>query len=137
MQEKFKKNSSFILNLLKSAFVGVLVSVVLVLVFAFVLKFIDLNDAIISVVDEIIKIVSIFVSVMYLIKRSPYKILYKSALVGAVYILLTFIVFSALRGHYSFGVSTIVDILLGALTGAIFAIILNIFKKDKHVVDMG
>lgn len=137
MQEKFKKNSSFILNLLKSAFVGVLVSVVLVLVFAFLLKFIDLNDAIISVVDEIIKIVSIFVSVMYLIKRSPYKILYKSALVGAVYILLTFIVFSALRGHYSFGVSTIVDILLGALTGAIFAIILNIFKKDKHVVDMG
>lgn len=134
MQEKFKKNSSFILNLLKSAFVGVLVSVIFVLVFAFVLKFIDLNDSIISVVDEIIKIVSIFVAVIYLIKRSPYKILYKSALVGAVYILLTFIVFSALRGHYSFSVSTIIDVLLGALTGAILAIILNIFKKDRQTV---
>lgn len=133
MQEKFKKNSSFVINLLKSAFVGVLVSVILVLVFAFVLKFVDLKDAVISVIDEIIKIVSIFVAVIYLIKRSPYKILYKSALVGAVYIILTFIVFSALRGHYSFGVSTIVDILLGTLTGAIIAIILNVFKKDKVV----
>ena len=133
MQEKFKKNSSFVINLLKSAFVGVLVYVILVLVFAFVLKFVDLKDAVISVIDEIIKIVSIFVAVIYLIKRSPYKILYKSALVGAVYIILTFIVFSALRGHYSFGVSTIVDILLGTLTGAIIAIILNVFKKDKVV----
>lgn len=133
MQEKFKKNSSFVINLLKSAFVGVLVSVILVLVFAFVLKFVDLKDAVISVIDEIIKIVSIFMAVIYLIKRSPYKILYKSALVGAVYIILTFIVFSALRGHYSFGVSTIVDILLGTLTGAIIAIILNVFKKDKVV----
>ena len=133
MQEKFKKNSSFVINLLKSAFVGVLVSVILVLVFAFVLKFVDLKDAVISVIDEIIKIVRIFVAVIYLIKRSPYKILYKSALVGAVYIILTFIVFSALRGHYSFGVSTIVDILLGTLTGAIIAIILNVFKKDKVV----
>ena len=133
MQEKFKKNSSFVINLLKSAFVGVLVSVILVLVFAFVLKFVDLKDAVISVIDEIIKIVSIFVAVIYLIKRSPYKILYKSALVGAVYIILTFIVFSALRGHYSFGVSSIVDILLGTLTGAIIAIILNVFKKDKVV----
>lgn len=131
MQEKFKKNTSFILSLLKSAFVGVLVSVILVLIFAFVLKFIDLNDKVISIIDEIIKVVSIFVATLYLIKRSPYRILFKSALVGAVYILLTFVVFSALRGSYSFGLSTIFDILLGALTGAIIAIILNIFKKDK------
>ncbi len=133
MQEKFKKNSSFVLLLLKSAFVGVLVSVIMVLIFAFVLKFVDLKDGVISVIDEIIKIVSIFVATLYLIKRSPYKILYKSALVGAVYVLLTFVVFSALRGNYSFGLSTILDVLMGALTGAIIAIILNIFKRDKVV----
>lgn len=131
MQEKVNNGSSFILNLIKSACVGVIVSVLLVLIFAFVLKFVDLSDGVISIIDEIIKIASIFVSILYLIKRSPYKILFKSALVGAVYVLLTFIVFSALRGEYSFGMSTIVDVLMGALVGSIIAIILNIFKRDK------
>lgn len=131
MQEKVKNGSSFILNLIKSACVGVIVSVLLVLIFAFVLKFVDLSDRVISVVDEIIKIASIFVSILYLIKHSPYKILFKSALVGAVYVLLTFVVFSALRGEYSFGMSTIVDVLMGAVVGSIIAIILNIFKRDK------
>ena len=131
MSEKIKNNTSFLLLVLKSALKGVLLSVVLVLIFAFVLKFVNLNDNVISVVDEIIKIVSIFVAVTSLVKKSPYKILIKSALVGAVYILITLVVFSALRGKFSFSFANLIDILLGAVTGIIISIILSVFSKEK------
>ena len=133
MQEKLKRNSTFVLDLLKSAFVGVIASILLVLLFAFVLKFIDLNDGIISFINEVIKVVSIMIAVLSLIKKSPYKILLKSVLVGVVYRVFAFILFSALRGSYSFGMSILIDIALAGLTGAIFAVILNVFKKDKVV----
>lgn len=131
MGEKLKNNTSFLLLVLKSALKGVLLSIVLVLIFAFVLKFINLDDRVISIIDEIIKIVSIFVAVISLIRKSPYKILLKSALVGAVYIFLTLIVFSALRGKFSFNFANLMDILLGAVTGIIISIILSVFSKDK------
>lgn len=131
MGEKLKNNTSFLLLVLKSALKGVLLSIVLVLIFAFVLKFVNLSDSVISAIDEIIKISSIFVAVISLIRKSPYKILLKSALVGAVYILLTLVVFSALRGKFSFDFANFMDILLGAVTGIIISIILSVFSKDK------
>lgn len=131
MKEKIKSNASFVISLLKSAILGVIVSIVFVLILAFVLKFVELSDGVITVIDEVIKIVSIFIATISLVKKSPYKILFKSALLGAVYTILTFIVFSALRGSYSFGLGLIIDIVLGAVVGIIIAIILNIFTRDK------
>lgn len=131
MGEKFKNKSSFLLLVFKSALKGVLVSIILVLIFAFILKFINLNDNVISAIDEVIKIISIFVSVISLVKKSPYKILLKSALVGAVYIFITLLVFSALRGKLVFNFASVIDILLGAVTGIIISIILSVFVKEK------
>ena len=131
MGEKIKFNSNFLLQLIKSAVLGVVVSVILVLIFAFVLKFVELGDTVISIANQLIKIISIFIATISLIKKSPYKILFKSCLLGAVYMLLTFILFSALRGEYHFTASTILDISIGAITGIIIAIILNVFKKEK------
>ena len=133
MSDKLKNNANFILGLLKSTILGVIVSIVLVLLLAFLLKFVELSDNVITIIDEFIKIISIFVATINLVKKSPYKILYKSALLGVVYTLFTFIVFSALRGSYNFGAGLIVDIVLGAVIGVIIAIILNVFSKEKIV----
>ena len=134
MSDKVKSNAGFLVQLIKSSVLGVLVSVILVLVLAFVLKFVELSDGIITIIDEFIKIISIFVSTLSLVKKSPYKLLYKGAGIGAVYTILTFILFSALRGSYSFGTTLIIDIVLGAVIGIIVAIMINIFKKEKVAV---
>lgn len=133
MSDKVKNNASFIFCLIKSALLGVVVSVILVLVLAFVLKFVELSDSVITIFDEIIKIISMFIAVINMVKKSPYKILFKSALLGAVYILLTFILFSALRGSYIFSLGLLIDVVLGAVVGIIIAIILNVFSKEKVV----
>ena len=128
-----KSKSNFILSLIKSAVVGLITSIILVLILAFLLKFIQIGDNAISIIDQIIKIISIFVAVLTLVKASPYKILIKGGLVGALYSMLTFITFSALQNSYNLSLNLIIDIALGTVAGMIVAIILNIFSRDKAV----
>lgn len=129
--EQKTKSVSFILNLLKSAIKGVIVSIILVLGLAFLLKFVNMSNKLISVFDEIIKGISIFISVKSFLKVESSKTIIKAFVVGMIYTLLTFILFSALKGSYNFSVGTIFDILLGGVVGTIFAVIINIFSKEK------
>jgi len=126
-----KVKSNFLLSLIKSAVIGLVVSVLLVLALAFLLKFVNLSDNVISIIDEIIKIISIFVAVISLVKSSPYKILLKGGIVAVVYTLLTFIVFSAFQNSFNFSFSLIIDLILAMVTGMIVAVILNIFSREK------
>ena len=125
------KSLSFVLSLISSAIKGVIVSIILVLLLALLLKFVELSDNIITILDEVIKIISIFVAVKSLMKNYPTKTLIRAFLVGVVYTAFTFILFSALRGSYSFNVGVVLDVLLGGLIGVIVAVILNIFSKEK------
>ena len=130
MKEKLKKiNPSSIINILKTSLIGVIVSILLVLVFAFVLKFVDLSSGVIAVVDQIIKILSIFVAMVMLNKSNGEGLLVKGLLTGAVYSIFTFIVFSILNGGFNFSVGILTDIAFSALVGGAVAIFLNIVKK--------
>ena len=94
MKEKLKKiNLASITNILKASLIGVICSILLVLLFAFVLKFVELNSNIISIVDQIIKIISIAIAVIVLNKNCEGLVI-KSLIMGGVYSILTFIVFS-------------------------------------------
>ena len=125
------KTLTFTLNLIKSAIKGVILSIILVLGLAFLLKFVNMKDNLISIFDEIIKIVSIFVAVKSFLKTYASRTILKGFLIGVVYTLFTFILFSALKGEYCFEIAVLLDILLGGVIGAIVAVILNIFSKEK------
>ena len=128
MKDKLKKiNLTDIANILKSALIGVVVSILLVLLFAFVLKFVDLGSAPISLVDQIIKILSIIVAILMLNKNDG--LLIKAIITGAIYSVITFIVFSVLNGSMVFSVGILTDIAFSALVGGAVAILLNIIKK--------
>lgn len=128
MKEKFKANPANIVKIIKSSLVGVITSILLVLLFAFVLKFIDLNSEVIAVVDQIIKIISIFIAILVLSKNVD-KLLIKGLLVGITYSVLTFIVFSILNGGINFSIAIFTDIAFSALVGGVGAILLNIIKR--------
>jgi len=130
MKDKLKKiNLTTITSVLKASLIGVVVSILLVLLFAFVLKFVDLNSGTISFVDQIIKIISIIVAVIILNKSSSDGLLIKGLLAGAVYSLITFIVFSILNGGVNLSIAILTDIVFSALVGGVCAILLNIIKK--------
>ena len=130
MKEKLRKiNLNMITHVLKASLIGVVVSILLVLAFAFVLKFADLNSGAISLIDQIIKIVSIVVAVFAISKTSGETLLLKGAAVGAAYSIITFIVFSILNGGISFSAATLTDIVFSGVTGAVAAMVLNILRK--------
>ena len=130
MKEKLKKiNLNLVFSIAKASLVGVVVSILAVLLFAFVLKFVDLNSGTVSLIDQIIKILSIAVAVFVLSKSNGEGLLIKGIAVGAIYSIFTFIVFSVLNGGINFSVATLTDIVFSAMIGGVTAILLNIIKK--------
>lgn len=130
MKEKLKKiDLSLIANILKASLIGVVTSILFVLIFAFVLKFVDLNSHVISLIDQIIKVISIIISIIALNKFSPENLLVKGLATGAIYAILTFIVFSILNGGFNFSVALLSDIAFSTLVGGVSAVVINMIKK--------
>ena len=130
MKEKLKKfNLTTIVNILKASLIGVVVSILLVLLFAFVLKFVDLSSNTISLIDQIIKVISVFIAVLMLNRVNDENLLLKSILIGGLYSVVTFVVFSILNGGFSLSLGVFTDIAFSTLVGGISAILLNIIKK--------
>ena len=130
MKEKLKKiNLATIVNILKSSLIGVVGSILLVLLFAFVLKFVDLNSSTISLIDQIIKILSVAIAIIVLNRLNGDGLLIKGLLTGAVYSILTFVIFSILNGGVNWGPAIFTDIIFSAVVGGICSILLNIIRK--------
>ena len=130
MKEDSKKfNLSSMVNIIKASLIGVIISILLVLGFAFVLKFVDMGSGTISIIDQIIKIISIFVALTMLNKSNGDHLLIRGLLIGIMYSILTFVVFSALNGGFNINMAIFSDILFSTLVGGASAMIINLFKR--------
>lgn len=121
---------------LKNMFVGTMtalaVSLLLVLVFAFVLKFTNIPDSTIKPVNQIIKAISVFVGVFFSLKKTRELGLIIGFLIGFVYTLLAFLVFSILSGNFVVDITLFTDLAFGAVIGAICGIICVNIKKNVN-----
>ena len=117
-----------IINMLVGVGVSLIISLALILAFALLIKWFDWSDSVIMPANIIIKIVSISVGVL-IITRDGKSGAIKGAVLGAVYILLCFLVFSLLNGAMIINISLLYDSLLGMICGAILGIISVTLKK--------
>lgn len=60
---------SFFLTILKGALIALSVSLVLILIFAFILRFLPIADAVISPVNQIIKGISVLIGALFAMKK--------------------------------------------------------------------
>ncbi len=123
-----KNNTSF-LTILKGALFSLILSLLAILVFAFIIKLTGLSDGFIKPINQVIKVVSILFGCLMAFKKDNEKTLIKGAIIGAVYVVLAFLLFSALNGSFEFSPTIFIDILFGLAVGVISSIILNIFRK--------
>ena len=84
-----------ILNMFVGVGVALIVSLVLILLFALLIKWFDWSDGIITPANIVIKIVSIAVGVIFITKDGNKGAL-KGAFMGLIYILMCFLVFCPL-----------------------------------------
>jgi len=122
--EKEKESGISILNsVLKGALFALAISLIGVLLFAFIIKLTSIGDTLIAPINQVIKGISILMGCFYGTKQARSNGLLKGVLIGLVYTILSFFIFSLLNGQLSFQKSFINDILFGAVIGAICGVI--------------
>ena len=125
--ENVKKAS--MLAIARGAVVALCVAMFLILIFAFVVKWMSLSEGVITAVNQIIKIVSIFFGVVACSKKTSGKTLYKGMLVGLLFSVLSFLLFSALNQTFNFDLKVILDMVFATAIGLICSIVVDILRK--------
>lgn len=130
---KFNKkfSSPILANILKGSLIAVSISLILILLFAVLIKLTNIPDVAISPVNQVIKIISIFFGCFLCLKKLPQKGLLTGSFVGMLYTVLAFLIFSLLGGTFSFNLTLLSDIIFASIIGGICGI-MAVNKKIKQ-----
>ena len=115
-------NENVFLSFFKGLIISLLISLGLVVLFAFSLKWFEINDTFIFIGTMVIKAVSVLIGAMVAIKGKS-KGLIKGILFGLIYIFVAFVVFSFLAGGFEFDGQTVLDFVASAIIGGIVGVI--------------
>lgn len=127
--QKIKINFSNLGLIVKSALIGIVSTLLGIVVFSVVLKFVDLSSITISYVNALIKAISIFVTILCIKRKGVNKLLFNSVLAGIVYAILSFVIFSILNGQFILNMSVVVDLLFAIIVSIISAVIFSTLKR--------
>ena len=128
--EKLKTHYSSFWTIMRGSLIAVSVSLVLILLFAFAIKFINIDDRLILPINQVIKVVSIFFGVLSVFNNAfMQKGFVKGFAVGVLYTIISYTIFSILAGEFSFTFKSITDMLFGGIIGGISGVIVVNTKK--------
>lgn len=125
---KALKNNN-ILSIIKGTVISVAITLILILAFALIIRFLSIPEVAIFPVNQVIKSVSIFIGLLVITKGAKEKGLIKGLLLGLLYFILNFVIFSILQQSFTITMSNVYDLLLTTLMGGILGLIaVNIGK---------
>lgn len=127
--KKSEGKSSFFKPIIKGVVVAICVALVLILLFAFLLRFTNIPENIIAPVNQVIKGISIFLGVLFGLKKVKENGIINGLFIGLLFTILAFLAFSLLDGAFVFDRTLINDIIFGTIIGAICGIICVNLKK--------
>jgi putative membrane protein (TIGR04086 family) len=125
-----RQSTSLPVVIAKGTLCGLCVSLVGILFFAFVLRFSSISDSVITPVNQVIKGISIFAGVFAGLRKNKQNGLLSGILIGLVFTITAFLVFSILDGAFCFDRTLLNDIIFGSVIGAICGIICVNLKKS-------
>ena len=128
--EKIKVKNSSLFTILRGSFIAVSISLMLILGFALIIKFLDISENLIMPINQIIKIVSIFFGTLFAFNSfNKNKGFLKGFAIGVIYTVLAYLTFSILAGQFSFTLTSLTDMLFGGIIGGISGIIVVNIKN--------
>lgn len=130
VKEKDESSPKLWFAILKGSLISLAVSLVGILIFAFFIKYVAVPTSAIRPVNQVIKGLSLLIGTFIALKKSDKMGLVTGLIIGLVYTILAFVVFSILDGHFEFSKTLVNDLLFGGIIGAICGIIaVNLRKK--------
>lgn len=120
-----------LLSILKCCLLAIAITLGGTVIFAVVLKFVDISVNIIAYVNDAIRIFALFIMVLCLKKTNPNKLFLKATFGGLLYGVLTFLIFSALNASFNLNLGFIYDLLFAVISSMIITVILNILSRKN------
>ena len=121
-----KKNS--FLNYLKGALTAVSATLIMILLFAVIVRFFNVSDSWIFPINQVIKVISLILGLVVMLKDNSKGFL-KGLILGLIYFVLSFLIFSILQGKFSISIKNLYDLILTTLMGGLAGIIIVNIKK--------
>ncbi|MCL2062120.1 MAG: TIGR04086 family membrane protein [Firmicutes bacterium] len=122
----------YISEAIRAVVVAVIISLAAILLLALLIRLLNISTNAIPIINQVIKGVSILVACLICL-RLPRNGWLRGLIVGIVYVLLAFVIFSLLNGaQFTFGLNVLNDIALGAVSGLISGIISNLVRSKKN-----
>lgn len=114
-------------QIIRGVITTVAITLVCVLVFAFVLSVTNLDDGVVKPVNQFIKLLSIFGGAMFSIKGE--KGFVKGLITGLVSTIASFLIFGLIGGGLNLGLGLLIDFVCGGVMGGLSgAIAVNVKK---------
>ncbi len=111
-----------LLDFVKGIIIAIALSLGLTVLFAFILKWVNIPDSFIPAITLLIKGISVLVGSIFAVKGNE-KGLIKGASFGEIYIIFAFLIFSVLSGGFEFSTSFVLDLIFSGLLGGIVGIV--------------
>ena len=124
-----KDKKQMIISLFSGVLLSIASTLIMILLFALLIRFFNIPDSFIFPINQVIKVISLFLGMLIFLKKVNNNGLLKGLLLGFSYYLLSTIVFSILQGSFSFKLNNFVDLALTTLIGGIIGIIIVNIKK--------
>ena len=102
-----------------------------ILIFALIIKESNMADNVINPINQVIKILGIMIATFFAVRKSTENQWITGGLSGIFYIILGYLVFSLVEGRFGNLLMLLSDVVMAAVIGIVFAIILKQLVKKK------
>lgn len=122
---RFKRTTGKSTSLWRGVLVAVAVTVLAVIVFALIIGLTDLNDGIIRIVNQIIKVGAIFLGVRAIVPCGAENGIRRGALVGLIYMGVGVLLYALLSGQKLTIIGYLIDLLMGVAAGGLSGMLMG------------
>lgn len=130
--KKISFNKSAVMDVLKSAIIALIISLIGVLLLGLCIKLFEINSKLYLPINQVIKIFSIIGGCFLGFKYKENGAM-KGGLVGIIYTVLSILVFGIIESAISFNAFNWFDLIAGAVAGIVSGIIVvNVRKKGMQ-----
>ena len=114
---------------IRGALFALVITFSLVLLFAVFVQYMGMSQAAIGPIVQIIKIIAIFVGVMTVLRRIESRAWIHGGILGLVYTVLAFLIFSMITPNFSITSGFLVELLFALVVGMSSAMLLRLRKR--------
>ena len=125
---KMKRKQEKAGGVLRGVLVAVGVTLVAVVVFAVVIGLTELSDAVIRILNQVIKVGAIFLGVRAGVAKGSENAIWKGALIGLLYMGVGVVVYALIAGQQLTLLSYLLDVLMGVAAGGLSGMLVGSMK---------